>query len=99
MQDHLLRTSGKRKYGFSCTDGTNYQNVTPTSPPMANPLELPSSSHSNPYAIPIHPEADTEPFLIEHLLATASLHYSSQSYNFQDGSSFRCMNSDRIDER
>ena len=66
---------------------------------MANPLELSSSSHANPYAIPTHPEADTEPFLSEHLLATVSLHYSSQSYNFQDGSSFRYMNSDRNDER
>ena len=24
VQDHLFRTLGKRKHGFSCTDGTNY---------------------------------------------------------------------------
>ena len=34
--------------------GIKYQSVNVTSPPMANPLDFPSASHSNPYATPLY---------------------------------------------
>ena len=59
--------------------GINYQNVSPTSPPIVNSLHFPLSYHTNRYATLIH--------------------YTSQSYNFQDTSSSRYMNADRNDKR